>query len=141
MSGFLGPTGVSEPPNGAAGGDLAGSFPNPTVPGVIRTLLITVARAATTDSTLLLPAGSYVHSCQLKLTTPYSLGATISIGQVGSVSLFQATTDNNPQGTANDIYEVDQLTSASNAIVRVTIGGAPAVGASQVLIKYSIPNT
>ncbi len=110
-------------------------------PGIINTIAYVVGTSATTDSTRLLPSDGYVTSVQVKLITPYSVGATISVGQSGSVSLFAATTDINPQGTAADIYAVEQWTqAASAAAVRVTVGGSPAAGQCVVIIKYTQPS-
>ena len=92
---------------------------------------------ATASSATSIPLGAIVLDASLDVTTPYSGGATISLGQAGSVTEFQLTTDNNPQ--ANGLYEVVQDTvAASLNPVLATVGGAPAAGAATVLVKYVV---
>jgi hypothetical protein len=82
------------------------------------------------------PANARVVRAILEVTTPYSVGALISIGRTGSVSLFQSTGDNDPE-TANT-YIVDQDTAFGGSALPVlaTITGAPAAGAGVVSVWY-----
>lgn len=119
-----------------------GTFSVPVVaPGIVNTIAYIVGTGATTDSTRLLPADGYIISASIKIITPYSAGGTIAIGQSGSTSLFQATTDNNPQGTAGDVYEVvNWIQAASAAAIRTTVGGSPAAGQCWVIVRYTQPS-
>lgn len=114
---------------------------SPSVAGVISCIDFALATAATTSSTTQIPANAIVLSCELKVTTPYTAGATVSIGQTGSLSLLQATSDNSP--TLANEYLAPQRTGwgASATAVVATIGGAPSAGAATVTVTYSSPNT
>lgn len=107
--------------------------------GALRTIRFAIGTAATTDSVTALPAGSIVSRCQVNITTPYSVGATIEVGDTGgTVDLYMASNQNDPQ-LAN-LYGLAQDTNGVAATVRATIGGAPAAGAGFVSIMYSVPN-
>lgn len=109
--------------------------------GAIRVVRYGVTNAnGAQDSASSIPANAIVLRAELNVTTPYSPGATISIGQNGSPTLLEATTDNLPQ-TAG-IYQVPQETSwgGSALPVRATIAGAPAAGAGFVTVEYSVPD-
>lgn len=95
---------------------------------------------ATASSATSLPIGANVVKARLSITTTYTAGATISIGQAASVSEFQATTDNNPQAaTTPSIFDVDQDTSAASTNpVLATVAGAPVAGAAEVIVWYVI---
>jgi len=109
-----------------------------SLPGVMNVIRYAIGTAATQDSTTVIPATAVIIDCKVEITTPYSALATISVGQPGSTSLFQTTTDNLPQ--AAGIYQVMQDTPAfAAAVARVTVGGAPAAGAGFVVIQYSVP--
>jgi len=99
-----------------------------------------ITNAATQDSVTTIPANARVLRASIDVTTPYSGGATLSIGRAGSLALLQATTDNLPQ-TANT-YAVNQDTGwgASALVVRVTIAGAPAAGAGVIVVEYANPS-
>lgn len=103
--------------------------------GGVQTIRFPVA-LATVSSATQIPANAIVQSTELDVTTPYSGGATISIGQTGTVALLQATTDNSLQ-TAN-LYssEQDVAWGASPLAVLVTVTGAPAAGAAQCIVRY-----
>ncbi len=109
-----------------------------SVAGVVREIRIPIA-LVNISSTTSLPAGAFVIDCEVKIAVQYSAGATISVGQMGSVALFQATTDNLPQST--DMFQSMQDTPAASVNpVLVTIGGAPAAGSGFVIVRYAVPN-
>lgn len=112
------------------------------VTGAVRVVRYAITNAATQDSSSTIPANARVMWSKLVIGTPYSGGATISIGRSGSTSLLQATTDNLPQSTAGDIFMVegDIDWGGSALAVRTTVGGAPAAGAGFVLVAYTVPN-
>jgi hypothetical protein len=93
----------------------------------------------TASSVNTVPANAVISSVQLDVTTLYSGGTTISIGQTGSVSLLMATGDNVP--TVVNLYDstIDVAWGASALAVLATVAGAPSVGAAQVIVKYSEP--
>jgi hypothetical protein len=108
--------------------------------GAVLDIDIAVGTAATTSSVTSIPANAIILNATFKPTTPYTAGATVSIGQTGAVALLQATDDNVPQ-SANE-YSAPQRTAWGVAAlpVLVTIGGAPAAGAGVVNVQYSLPN-
>ena len=99
---------------------------SPNISGATFCIRIPITNAAAQSSATSLPTNAIVSRCDLEIDTPYSAGATISLGQTGSVALFQATTDNTP-GVAG-LYLADQSTAASNLPLLVTVGGGPAAG-------------
>jgi len=111
-----------------------------SVTGALRIIDFTIDNSASQDSTSSIPANALVLEANLEITTAYSAGATIEIGNTTTSNLLQATTDNNPQTTA--VYSKEQRTSigASASVARVTVSGSPAAGAGIVTIKYTDPN-
>ncbi len=106
--------------------------------GVVR-IRFAVGTAASTSSVTSIPAGAFVSSCFLDVDTPYSAGTTLSIGRTGSLALLMATTDNDP--TLAVQYQADQDTAwgASPLPIVVTLTGAPAAGACEVVVDYAVP--
>lgn len=113
----------------------------PPIPsGVLHEIRYTITNAATQDSTTLIPGIAQVVLARLIVTIPYSSGATISIGQMGSIALLQATTDN--LATVANTYNVEQDTAwgGIDLAIRTTINGTPAAGAGFVIVFYCVPN-
>ncbi len=111
-----------------------GSIPVPA--GTIQQIRVpfTLANAS---SAALLPAGAFVKECTVEIDTPYNAGATISVGQTGTPTSFQATADNNPQIAG--LYEENQETSAVGGLaVLVTVTGA-AAGSGVAWVTYAVP--
>lgn len=54
----------------------------------------TIGTSASQSSATSIPAGSVVTRAAINITTPYSGGATLSLGQTGSLSLLEGTGDN-----------------------------------------------
>jgi hypothetical protein len=108
-------------------------------PGAVQTIDFAITTAAAQNSVTSLPAGSIVLDCMVTITTPYSPGATIQVGQVGNAGLFQTTAQNVPQTNGN--YDVRQRTPpASATAVSVAVGGAPGAGAGFVTLQYTVAN-
>ncbi len=109
--------------------------------GVVREIRMPLALAATTTSATSIPANAVVNYVAVKVGTQYSAGATVSVGQTGSLALLMATVDNLPQST--DMFEIscDIPWGASALPVVATIAGAPAAGAGFVIVRYTVPNT
>lgn len=120
--------------NGAAWVNVATAASTAGVEFVIR---IPIALASVA-STAVIPAGAVISDARVDDVTPYSAGATISLGTAGFPAAFMATTDNNPQVAG--LYQLMQDTLApASAPLFVTITGAPAVGAGFAMITYSVP--
>lgn len=108
--------------------------------GTLREIRMPVTNAASQSSTTAIPANAVVADVKFEVTTPYSAGATVSIGQTGTAALLQATTDNLPQTAAIYDVEGDTAWGASALAVLVTIAGAPAAGAGFVIVTYCVPD-
>lgn len=114
--------------------------PGPVASGAEQTIRFAIGTDATTDSDTEIDDTAYVTECWVEVTTPYTGGTTISVGQAGSTSLFQSTSGNSPIATGKYITNQDTQAIATGPI-RVTIGGSPAAGAGFVMVKYSTPDT
>jgi hypothetical protein len=108
--------------------------------GAVREIRYAITNAASQDSASQIPANAQVVETQVEIVTPYSGGATISVGQAGSLTLLQVTADN--LATAAGIYETPQDVAWGGAAlaVRVTVGGAPAAGAGFAIVRYTQPD-
>ncbi len=111
-----------------------------SVAGVVREIRMALALAGTTTSVTNIPANAIVNYVAVKVGTQYSAGATVSIGQTGSLALLMATTDSLLQST--DTFEVscDVPWGAGALPVVATLAGAPAAGAGFVFVRYTVPN-
>ncbi len=96
----------------------------------------------TKDSTFVIPANAKILSVSFEITTAYSAGATVDIGQAGDVDLVMANTENNPLNL-NYKYcknNLDIAWGASALVLKVTVGGTPALGAGVVYVTFTNPN-
>jgi hypothetical protein len=109
--------------------------------GARRVIRYTVTNAASQDSAVAIPANARVLLASFLPTTPYSAGATVSVGRAGSTSLIM-TTGQNVATVAGTPYVVEQDTDwgAASLAVRTTVSGAPAAGAGVVLVEYCQPD-
>jgi hypothetical protein len=110
-----------------------------SVAGAVYCINFILGTSVSQSSVTSIPANAIVLRCDLNVTTPYSAGTTIAIGQTGTTSLLQATTDNVP--TVADTYEAEQVTAwgSSALAVLATIGGSPSAGVATVTVLYSSP--
>lgn len=109
-----------------------------STPGAVQAIDFAIALLSV-NSVTSFPAGAIILRADVTITTPYTAGTTIQVGQAGNPSLFQAAADNVP--TVNNTYSAPQRTAAAAAApVAVTIGGAPGAGAGFVTVQYSVPN-
>lgn len=90
------------------------------------------------DSATAIPAGAVVINAQIKVDTAYDGGATITIGTPAAPGAFQGVGNNVPSST-NLYLNAQQTDVAAPGVVRVTLGGAPTVGAAVVLVEYVVP--
>ena len=108
-----------------------------SVTGAEREIRYVIDNSATQDSTTATPVSNRVTYCALEVTTPYSGGATIQVGDTGTANKFMGTGDNNPQAAATYVVEQDTVTIAS--VIRTAVGGAPAAGAGIVVVRFTSP--
>lgn len=109
-----------------------------SVTGARRVMRFTVDNSAAQNSVNEIPQNARVLECTFEVTTPYSGGATVSIGYTGAVAAFQATTDNLPQTAAAYVVDQDTLVPSDQTVL-VTVSGAPAAGAGVVIVEFSSP--
>jgi hypothetical protein len=110
---------------------------NASVPsGTSQTIRFAVTNTpATQNSVSSIPNGALILNNYFDVTTPFP-GATVTIGNAGSPSFLQATTDNDP--TTANTYQVgnQDLIWTGPATIQVAITGAPASGAGFVVVEY-----
>jgi hypothetical protein len=111
-----------------------------SISGALRIIKLTITNAASQDSAASIPANATVLSCMLDVVTPYSPGATISVGRNGSLSLLQSTTQNLATIAGQYVTEQDTSWGGSALPIRVTIAGAPAAGAGYCVVQYTVPD-
>lgn len=73
------------------------------------------------------------------MTTPYSPGATMTVGRTGSASLLRAATDSVLQVAGSYSYEEPKSWGGSSATTLATISGSPAAGASVLYVFFTVP--
>lgn len=103
------------------------------------TLRMAVGTGASQSSASSIPANAIIESVMLDVTTPFSGGATISIGQTGSTSLLMTTGDNFPQTAGQYYIDEDTAWGASALPLLVTVGGTPSAGAATAKVTFSVP--
>lgn len=110
-----------------------------SVTGAVRTIRFTLDNTASQDSSSEIPSGYRVIEARIEVTTPYSGGATIEMGDTSTSDLIFSAGDAKEQKA--DTYIVEQDTAwPSDSVVRVTVGGTPAAGAGVAIVKYANPN-
>jgi len=110
-----------------------------TLGGSIREVRFAIGTGASQNSATTVPASVQVISAEVQITTPYSAGATIAVGQTGSTSLLMGTTDSSPQGAGRYVSDLDQAWGATPRTILVTVGGAPGAGAGFCIVRYCTP--
>jgi len=114
-----------------------------SVTGPLRVVRYTIDNSAQQDSNFSIPANARVLDTIVEITTEYSGGATITVGNSSSPALLQGTTDNAPQQTGvPNRFSVEQDTDwgGSPLPVRTTIAGSPGAGAGVVTVIFTNPN-
>lgn len=95
--------------------------------------------SATFDSITIIPANYNIRQVDLKVTTAFSSGTTIQVGNTSVPNLIMNISDGKPEQVG--IYSELQNTEwgVSDSIVRVSIGGSPIAGAGIVMVRYVNP--
>ena len=84
-------------------------------------------------STTVIPTSSKVMAVYTNVTTPFSAGGTIAT--TVSATTIQPSAD--VEATVAGVYKSEELTDiGTGAIVTVTVGGSPALGAAEVVVSY-----
>jgi hypothetical protein len=114
---------------------------SPSVAGAIYCIDFAIGTGASQSSVTSIPTNAIILRCDVTITTAYSAGTTIAVGQTGTTNLLQATGDNFP--TVIDGYTALQRTAwgGSALPVLVTVGGTPSAGVGAVTVEYTLPNS
>lgn len=108
----------------------------------IRTLteLTTIAAAATTDTTIQMPANSVVLSVAVLVTTTIPTCATFTVGDSGSAARFSTTTVSCAATSSNVGTKAGAYYNASALSIRITPNAQPAdtTGRVRVVIYYYV---
>ena len=112
---------------------------SPSVAGAVFTIDMATGTGASQSSVTSIPANAVIVGCEFKVTTPYSAGATVAVGQTGTTNLLMAAGDS--VATVANEYGAPQRTAwgASPLPVLVTVTGAPAAGVGTVTVQYTAP--
>lgn len=107
-------------------------------PGGIVEVRFPVALQASTSSTQVLPAGSFVWYAALAIETAYDGGAQVLVGNATTPAALMGSGDNVPSvpGTYELSLDVDW---PADAPVLVSLAGAPTQGAAVCVIRYTTP--
>lgn len=108
--------------------------------GNVSIIRFDLTTAVAQTSVTAIPAGAIVTNAFLDITTPYSPGSSIQVGQLGAVSLLMSNSDSD-SAVANQ-YEAPQDTDWGplSLPVLVTVSGSPVVGAGICVVTYTQPN-
>jgi len=105
-----------------------------------------ITTAAAQSSANPIPGGAVVTRRWLEITTPYSAGTTITLGQTGSATLLMGTADSSPTDAVvgpdpSNVYDSHTPTQwgTSALALLVTVAGAPAAGAGFAAAEYYLP--
>lgn len=115
-------------------GDVAGYT------GAERVIKMTLNNAASQSSASQIPANATILRTIVLVTTPFSAGATLTLGRSGQATLLRSATDSVLQTAASYRNDEPKSWGASATTVLATIGNAPSVGAAEVYITFSVPN-
>ena len=111
---------------------------SPSVSGAQYVIDFAIGTGASQNSTSSIPANAIVDYVLLNITTPYSGGATIAVGQTGTTNLLLSTGDNTPQTVDQYMSEARVAWGGSPLPVLVTVGGSPGAGVGTVTVAYSL---
>lgn len=100
-------------------------------------------RAAVLDETAsqnigtALPAGALVQQVKLEITTPYSTGATIEIGD--GTNVYMTVNENDAELAETFVSLVPgNVVVAGGGQITATVAGAPVAGAANVRVTYEV---
>jgi hypothetical protein len=104
--------------------------------GAVQEIRFAITNAAAQNSVTQIPNNAIVVDAELDIVTPYSGGATITVGNAGSPALLMAAGDSNPQAAGLYQDHQDTVYTGGPATVLVTVAGAPAAGAGFCIVRY-----
>lgn len=119
------------------------------VQGLLQTLAFTIGTTATASSTTALTTSHRVLGVFVKITTGYSAGATLDVGQSGHTTDYinhaaagvpAAFADLSKASVGDVLIVWGDAAVAAAAAVLASIGGSPSTGAARVTVLYTEPN-
>lgn len=108
--------------------------------GLVKVIEIPIGTSASYSSTSGIADGAEVLWAKLRVTTPYSSGATIGAVVDGTTDLtIISSADVDAESADTYFIDIDDgsVTASNEGVVTVNIGGAPAAGAGLVLVGFA----
>lgn len=140
---FATDTGILYRDDGIAWKNVSGSFEAGTANGQavnIKSLteLTTIAAAATTDTTIQMPAGAIILAVPVYVATVIPTAATFTVGDAGSAARFSTAAVTVAAASSDPGTKAGAYYNASAAAVRITPNATPgtATGKVRVTIFY-----
>ena len=109
-------------------------------PGISGEIRFVIGTAAAQLSANRPAAGAFGSVAQIEITTPYSPGTSIEIGQAGTPALLQGIGDNVPTASPPVTFSEEQDSPLVNLPILVTIAGGPVAGAGVVVVRWAVPS-
>jgi hypothetical protein len=98
------------------------------------TELTTIAAAATTDTTIQMPAGAIVMAVSVRVTTVIPTATTFTVGDSGSAARFSTAAVSVAAGSTDPGTKAGAYYNASALAVRITPNGTPAANTGRVRV-------
>ena len=109
------------------------------LPGSVRELVFNIGTASS-SSTAELPTGAIVQSVDVVVSTAYTAGASLKVGNVGDDDEFVDASDAVPLTTLGTYsFNMRSASRPSAQQVLASIAGSPSQGAGKVYVTYSVP--
>lgn len=104
------------------------------IPGGTDPIDLVPGQPVTTFSTV--PANAKVQRVKLTITTPYSVGALVAIGD--GTNTYMTGAENDAQSAGTYFAEILNTTVVASTQLVATVSGSPAAGAATVWVDYAI---
>jgi hypothetical protein len=116
------------------GGSLASGANGQALSLLSLTELTTIAAAATTDTTIQMPAGAIVMAVSVRVTTVIPTATTFTVGDSGSAARFSTAAVSVAAGSTDPGTKAGAYYNASALAVRITPNGTPAANTGRVRV-------
>lgn len=119
------------------GGSLANGANGQAMALLSLTELTTIAAAATTDTTILMPAGAIVVAVSVRVTTVIPTATTFTVGDSGSAARFSTAAVAVAAGSTDPGTKAGAYYNASALAIRITPNGTPAANTGRVRVTIT----